>query len=286
MNKAMEAMISRNMDLSILHGRRAVDGFYLPFGYYGIGRYIDLEILSSPSNTEIDLHAVPFEEKHLQTYMQLYNTTYQNLSGSFVRDQLVWRFLLARTDVSNGATRILTCVADSNPVGYIVISGEKLIEIAIPSEYFNAVPNLLRTLNVEFICIHPRHPFYVFCRMNMNTVQRERFALDGGYMARLLNPENILNKLAPVLAPRAKAVGVSADVIRILNHEIYLGNGQVSKTQERDDIIFDKIETAIQLVLGVIRPEDILGIHWTSEKPWIPYLFPNLYYHTSAWDEV
>ncbi|MBT4512415.1 MAG: GNAT family N-acetyltransferase [Chloroflexi bacterium] len=286
MNKAIEAMISRNMDLSILHGRRAVDGLYLPFGYYGIGRYIDLEIISSPPSRETALHVVPFEEDHLQTCMQLYNTTYQNLSGSFVRDQLVWRFLLARTEVSGGMTRVMTCMSDNNPVGYLVLSGEKLVEIAIPAEYFASVPNLLYTLNIQSISVHPRHPLYIFLRANMNTMQRERFALDGGYMARFLNPGKLLNKLAPVLADRAKAVGVSDDVIRILNHEIHLGNGQVSKTQERDDITFDKIETAIQLVLGVIQPEDILGIHWTSKNPRITHLFPNLHYHTSAWDEV
>ena len=98
--------------------------------------------------------------------------------------------------------------------------------------------------------------------------------------------KKLLNKLGPTLALRAKNVGASNQAIQLLNYKIDLGSGRISKTNKQNDVIFDEPEKAILFLLGVIHPQDVMGISWNEEKPWIPYIFPNLYYHTSAWDEI
>jgi hypothetical protein len=115
---------------------------------------------------------------------------------------------------------------------------------------------------------------------------KERFALDGGYMARVLNPGSLLEKLSPVLVSRAQRSGVSGRYMSTLGQKIDLKTGRVSRSSGNSDISFNKTPTAVRLLLGVVRPEDIPGIRWSDKKPWLPNLFPQLSYHTSAWDEV
>jgi GNAT superfamily N-acetyltransferase len=284
-HKAIQVMTSRGMDLSILYGRRAVDRFYTRFGYLGIGRYVDLQLLSYPES-EISLHSIPFEREKQELCMKLYDESYQDLSGSVLRDKSVWDFLLMRIEKNMGGLRAFLILEGSSVVGYLVLMDYQLIEIAVPKYFFPAVPTLMHNLGIQSISIHPRHPFYVYCRTRINTIQKERFALDGGYMAKILNPQSLLKRLGPTLASRAKIVGASDQVIRLFDYEINLRSGEVSSTTEKNDIIFDRTDTAVQYLLGVISPRDVVGVHWTGEKPWIPYLFPGLHYHTSAWDEI
>ena len=285
MNTAIENMTSRGMDISILYGRRALDGFYPRFGYYGVGRYVDLEIIS-PFSPETSLDVVPFKEDNLEMCMELYNGTYGVLSGSVLRDRSIWEFFSARLKKGIGGFKTLICREGQDAIGYLVIFGDKLIETCLPPRVFADVPALLGSLGVKSISIHPRHPLYIYCRTRMNTIQKERFALDGGYMARILNPGSLLNKLMPAIVSRASAVGVSDNVIRLFDYECDLKSGRVSKTYGPNDIVFEKTETAVQFVLGVISPQDVAGVKWTGKKPWILYLFPELHYHTSACDEV
>ncbi|MBW1716349.1 MAG: GNAT family N-acetyltransferase [Deltaproteobacteria bacterium] len=285
MNEAISAMASRGMDFSILFGRRAVDGFYTRFGYYGIGRYIDLELLSYPKS-QMSVHDVPLERKKQELCMKLYSENYHGLSGSVLRDDSIWDFLLMRIEKKIGQIRGFLIEEAGGSVGYFITANNRLIEIAVPKQFFPSMPSLLLDLGIQYISTHPRHAFYTYCRTQMNTIQKERFALDGGYMARILNPQSLLRKMGSTLAARAALIGKSDESISIFDCQIDLGNGHISGNSRENDIIFDRKDTAIQFLLGVISPHDIVGVHWTNEKPWIPFLFPELYYHTSAWDEV
>lgn len=285
MNKATEVMTSRNMDISLVYGRRAVDGFYSMFGYYGVGRYVDLEILSSSvSKSSIDIR--PYKNNDIKKCMEFYGKTYKPLSGSVLRDCAIWKYLFLRMERGIGGFKLFICLENNKTIGYIVVSDNKLIEVSLPPGVFPFVPNLLNSLGVSSISIHPRHPLYIYCSTCLNTAQKIRFAVDGGYMARILNHGSLLKKLGPSFASRAAFIGMSGKTIRLLNYECELSRGKISKASGADDITFDKTETAVLFMLGVIHPQDVAGVKWTSKKPWIPYLFPELYYHTSAWDEV
>jgi predicted acetyltransferase len=284
-NTAIEVMTSRDTDISIVYGRRAVDGFYNQFGYYGVGRYVDLHLLSLPEK-KMSIKVVPLTRENRDLCMKFYSETYNRLPGSVIRDSSIWDFLLRRMKEEVDIFRGFLIVNGKDVIGYLILSNHKAIEIIVSKEFFPAVPHLFQKLKIDSISIHPRHPFYIFCRTRMNTVQKERFAFDGGYMARILNPMQLLTKLGPLFALRAEVVGASKQVLRILDYEIELQRGKLSGSTKGNDVIFDRPETAVHLLLGVMRPNDILGIKWAMDKPWIPLLFPELYYHTSAWDEI
>jgi hypothetical protein len=277
-------MTSRGINISVLYGRRAVDGFYSRFGYYGIGRYVDLEIIAI-SNFDKRINIIPFKREYLKTCIKLYKKTYSNLSGSILRNPPIWEFLLTRLKKGTGGFKMFLCFENQESIGYFVELDKKLVEICLPSQFFPFMPAILRSLDISSISIHQRHPFYIYCRTQMNTILKERFAIDGGYMAKILNPGFLLEKLGQTFISRASVIGVSNKSISLLGYEVDLGSGKLSKT-DKNDISFEKVGTAVLLLLGIISCKDIVGMKWTNKKPWIPYLFPELYFHTSVWDEV
>lgn len=284
MDKAIETMIARGKDVSILHGRRAMDGFYVQYGYTGIGRYTDMEV--DYPDGEFKLKAAPFQQNDFNLIKKMYDKIYRHLTGSFVRDAGVWNYLLALAKNGNGRIKIFVYKKGKESVGYFVIIDRKMVEMAVEKEHFLAVSAINRSLGVDSVALHPRHPFYIFCRTHLNTTAKERFALDGGYMARIINVQSLLKKLGPALAVKARALGAGGQVLKLLNHAINLKNGKVYNTNKINDIIFTKKAIIIRFLLRVVDPSDIEGIVWDKQKPWIPFLFKGSYYHTNAWDEV
>lgn len=285
MKEASQIMKERGMDISVLYARRALDGYYSRFGYYGIGRYVDLEIISKVQ-ADVSLNLVPFKKEDLQFCQKCYKDNYDLLSGSVGRSSDVWEFLYGRNERGIDQSRIYMFHRGNDVLGYCVIQEGKMIEMGLPSQYFSAVAGRLKFLDVNSIALHPRHPFSRYCRTRMNTIQKERLAFNGGYMAKIINPESLLRKIAPALVKRAADLGLQGQTISLLNSAIDLSTAQVTASSRGDDIVFDQIETAIQLVLGFTSLEDIPGVRWNHSKPWIPYLFPGLSYHTSRWDEI
>ena len=286
MREAVASMARRGKDISVLYGRRAVDGFYPRFGYRGVGRYADLELLDT-RNEGSDLEARPAGEGDRDALARFYANTYADLTGSMVRDAGVWKFLFAGLATGRTSQKVFLCLRGSQPIGYAVVMGEgRLVELSVPPDLLPAVPAILGGLNVKSVSLHPRHPFFIYCRTHMNTVLHERFALDGGYMARLLNPGNVLAKLADVYGCAASKLRGAGDSFTMLGYNVDLAGGKVRETTKQDDIRFVDPDAAILLLLGVIPPEDVPGVRWPEDKDWLPRLFPFLGYHTSAWDEI
>jgi N-acetylglutamate synthase-like GNAT family acetyltransferase len=287
MNAAHNRMTECGMDMSFLYGRRVMDGYYTQFGYYGINRYLDLEIISSVAD-EDKLKVLPFRKENISTIATLYNNSYLSLSGSVVRDEKIWAFLIARMNETDKPTRLLECYANESieVIGYLVISGNKLIELALADVYFPYLPNVIKKLGLNYISIHPYHPFYAYVRSNFSTIQHERFTLDGGYMGKILNPSSVLSKIYSDIFLRASNVGATDKKVRIFEYEIELSSGNISKAAGPDDIILKRNEDSIRFLLGMHRLEDYSGVYLNPDKPWLRYIFPPTGFHTSAFDEI
>jgi len=287
MNAAHKRMTQCDMDISFLHGRRAMDGYYTQLGYYGINRYIDLEIISSIVG-EDNLQVFPFSQQNISTIANLYNDTYASLSGSVVRDEKIWAFLIARMNETDKQTKLLEChfKESSEMIGYLIISGDKMIELSLPHVFFPYLPSAIKKLGLNYISIHPHHPFYTYARSNFSTLQQERFTLDGGYMGKILNPFSLLSKIYPDLFLRATGIGVSDKRIQIFGCEVELLSGTISKATGPDDIILERKEDSIRILLGMHHLDDYSGVYLNPDKPWLRYLFPSTGFHTSAFDEI
>lgn len=122
---------SRGAEIAYLFGRRAVDHFYLQFGFEGISTYDKIHI-SGFSNSEscswdeVDL-------KDLDILMNLHRESYGMLSGYMERDLDFWKFSFRRSKISNCFKLLISkkhtayaCLAD-NRIAEFAISGSNLI---------------------------------------------------------------------------------------------------------------------------------------------------------------
>jgi hypothetical protein len=289
MDKAIKEMTIRGMDLTYLHSRRAMDGHYTKFGYYGINRYNSLEILSLISNSnENALRFSAFKECNLDRIRKYYDQSYSSLSGSIVRDEKIWQFLISRINASPEHFNLLECnLCESDElIGYVLVSGDKLIELSLPAAYFNHLPLALRTARIKFISIHPFHPYYRFVRTSYSTILHERISLDGGYMGKILSPFFLISKLSMGICQKAREIGVDGENVRIAGYEIDLRSGQILEATQPDDVTFEKQGHLIRFILGMHQCSQYDGIKINKDKPWIEYLFPSSGFHTSAFDEI
>lgn len=287
MNFAHKIMTSRSNDISFLHGRRALDGYYTKSGYWGINRYLDLEIISDIKGEE-NLHVSLFKQQNIKIIRTLYDDTYENLSGSIVRDEGIWNFLTTKIKESGEQIKLLECYdnTSSDMIGYLIISGDRLVELSIPLESFPHLPMLIKRLGLKYISIHPYHPFYTYVRSNLNTIQHERYSLNGGYMGKITNHFSLLSKMSHDLWLRASKIANADDVLRIFGYEIELPTGKISKSSRQDDIVFDNECSSIRFILGLHCSGLYSGVHLNPEKPWLRYIFPPTGFHTSYLDEI
>lgn len=286
-NMAIREMQIRAYDISCLHGRRAVDGFYLQFGYIGIGRYLDLEIESRNNIIDVcDFAFIPYEKKYLKECLKIYNETYNKLSGSLIRDEKNWTFHIHKIQHLKNYGNILLCVHKGKFIGYLVICQKKLVELCLHESFFPALIKKLEVLEVSTISIHPFHPFFVYCRTNFNTILKERCVFDGGYMGKIINLGSTLKKLGSVLAKRAMGQYVSKEYLFLLGYKIDLISGKVSQSSCKPDIIITRKQTVLQFLLGTNSLLDINCIHWNKKNKWVSSIFPQTCFHTSCLDEI
>jgi len=282
-----DQMKQRGMDISYIHGRRARDGYYTQFGYYGINRYLDLEIIDSNREGQ-GLSVSPFEKQHLPELIRMHGDTYGSLSGSIVRDEKTWNYLICLVNDIGGHQNIFECYHDDSQdmVGYFIVDGHRLVEICLPPDCFTYVPATLAKEGLKYISIHPHHPLFVYLRSRISTTQHERFSLNGGYMGQILNPYSLLSKMAPDICARARKTVHMDESVRLLGCEVELGTGKVSHATQSDDVVFKTEQSAIRFLLGIDGMQNNPDVYINDEKEWIEYLFPLTGFHTSSCDET
>lgn len=287
MKTAHEEMTRRGMDIAYLYGRRAMDGYYAQFGYYGINRYLDLEIIS-PILGKPRLTVASFNPKNIEQVRKSYYETYSSLAGSVLRNERVWSFLISKIDEAKGQTELLEL--DSNGsgdmVGYIVLSQGRIIEISVPGLYYQDILVIMKERGVKYISIHPHHPFHAYVRMNFSSIQHERLSLDGGYQGKILNTQTLLKTLYSNWHKVATQIGVNKEKINIFGLEVDLESGHISGSSYAADVIFEKQGNEIHFILGLRHLEAYSGIHMNPDKPWLKYFFVSTGFYTSALDEI
>jgi predicted N-acetyltransferase YhbS len=286
MRVACDAMTARGMDLAYLHGRRAMDGYYTRFGYSCMNRYLDLEVLSSPAFDTLRLD--PCKPAEMKVIDRFYEQSYSALSGSIVRSKDIWQFLFARNASMQDAYSILLCRRgrEKRPVGYIVRSGDRVVEVAAPERMYSSLAAALCRSGVRQISIHPHHGFFRYLRSTSTTVLHERFSVDGGYLGRILNPESVLNKLAGGVCERASQIGLRKETMHLGGFRMALGGGAVQRAQAPNDVVFQHEGQFLDLLLGRQPADAQFGMRYRSGKSWIGDLFPATGFHTCAWDEI
>lgn len=280
--EAEKAMQGRGIDMAFLHARRVLDGFYTRVGYWGVNRYLNLEIGSPPRNAS-ELESLPLQKENLSELEISYASEYGKLAGSIVRNGDMWSFLIGRAAVLDQSFVVRECrVRDTGKfAGYLVLSGDTLHEAVIEADYFSSVPGLFAELQLKYLALHPFHPLFIYLRSKYSTTLTERFAIDGGYMGKIINMESFLGKYAAYVHQKS---GASPRELRLCGYALDLEKGTAKRTNNDDDIQFCDQRTCLWFLLGILEPTQIAGITMRPGISSIDTLNLGTGFHTSSWD--
>lgn len=287
METADRVMETRGLDLAFLHARRVLDGFYSKVGYGGINRYLNLEILSPPCSGS-ELTTVPAQESNISRLERCYESVYRVLTGSIIRRTDMWHFLLGKSPLVKPPYIVHECREKGSDSfeGYLISSGDTLHEAVIPENHFLSVPGLLDKLGLKHIAIHPFHPLFTFLRTTYSTTVTERYAIDGGYMGKILNMDSFLQKYVRNLQFRLRGVQLPFRTLRLSGFELDLDVGTVRRANEADDVHFDDDRILMWFLLGILQPKHISGVRINTRVGTLEQVDLATGFHTSTWDAV
>ena len=183
-------------------------------------------------------------------------------------------------------SRLLRVEYDRSLIGYIGTTGNNMVEASIEAGAVPLIPAILSELGIKSMRLHPEHPILRHCRNSYNTTVKERFAINGGYMIKLLSPRRVLKKLLPRIKMRLNLLKYTTSKITLLGLEVDVETGQVTPTNARKDIDFTDKNYAVQMLLGFLPPRNIQGLTVINDKSSPGIIFPELNFHTSELDEV
>jgi predicted N-acetyltransferase YhbS len=166
MEAAVDAAISRGIDVAMIIARRAVDGFYTRFGFWGVAQYskVTLRVATLPTNmfpkNLIDLR--PVGAADIKTCGILHAENYRNLVGYCLRTSEMWDYIFRK--VPYIGLRFDMIKINNEIAGYAIHDGQgNLHEVATSQEVLACdARNFLEAFmpDGESVTLHmpPTHP--------------------------------------------------------------------------------------------------------------------------------
>jgi len=137
--QALEKARSMGFELAVLSSRRALDGYYQKFGFWGVSADSEIRVLVRDIRLSDSVAAYPMSEDSLVVANNLYEKNYVDCAGHVLRNPNYWKYLIAKCSESN--LSIFWVESHGEKIGYAIVSPQKIIEIAI-SEVANFHPVL------------------------------------------------------------------------------------------------------------------------------------------------
>jgi hypothetical protein len=198
----------------------------------------------------------------------------------------MWRILKGKAAMVRPPFLVHECRVKSSGefAGYLVVSGDTLHEAVIEKGHLGSVPKVLEDLKVRYLAIHPFHPLFVYLRSTYSTTLTERFAVDGGYMGKILNMKSCLRKYANSIREKWQGAGMPIRNMRLCGFELDFDRGLVQETEEEEDILFADQRTCLWFLLGMLQPDQMAGVKIHSKFRSLELINLATGFHTSAWD--
>lgn len=202
MENAIKAATERGADIAIVIARRAVDGYYTRFGFWGLSQYskVKLELATLPSDKHLVQSVLlkSVTKQDLGFCATLYAANYNHLFGHCLRKPEMWEYVLNKLPFLG--LRFNLVLVDGEPVGYVVHDGAgDFHEIGVVSSdtffslrmFFAACSPGCESVTLH---IHATHPFLGRLEgADVSLTLRE--CPYGGHMVRILRPTfaNLVN---------------------------------------------------------------------------------------------
>ncbi|MFA4795183.1 GNAT family N-acetyltransferase [Leptospira kirschneri] len=187
----------RKFDLALLVARKAVDHYYVQFGFHGISSYEKISIEAKKiSLIDEKITFTPIENNLIPLYSNRYYENYFECFGRFLRTYSQWKFILHLISLRRNM-EALTILYDDEPIGYCFIQNGKVCELAVLPKFSLAtiLANLKQSNKIDQIDDWFDLPSNHLLIRNSNgfeiRVQRRECSY-GGHMARILQIEKFV----------------------------------------------------------------------------------------------
>ncbi len=196
--------------------------FYRPFGWGICGRQTVGQILSRNLPQASDgimegkggfWHVRPWRQVELNDLMALYELQYADTTGSVVRSEDYWRWIIGR----KYAHVIWVACQGETVRGYAFVKDHKVLEIASDPNYPQALKTLLGRVRAEAleraypeVIVHapPEHPVLECFRTSGKVVDQDEYE-GSASMYHVPNIDRFLALILPELSRRAVAAGTT-----------------------------------------------------------------------------
>jgi predicted acetyltransferase len=200
MRYALNLCADRGYDLSLLFARRALDGYYNRFGYWGISSYNKVSFVVPKEKgcgrgADVELGEFSFEE--IEMYNHYYDACYSNSFG-YIRRSLKHWDLIGKRLTALGGISFKTLIKQGKVEGFIVLDQSNVVEIATNIDSLGIVDiiELLRrssiygeNSNITFE-VSPDHALLQQASSGLDRAISFRSCSYGGHMVKILNVEH------------------------------------------------------------------------------------------------
>ena len=195
MKAAIKAAKMRGADIAMVIARRAVDGYYTRFGFWGLSQYskitLKMDMLSTDMRVPVSVGTKPVTAEDFKVCATLHGASYENLVGHCLRRPEMWNYILHKLPYLG--MRLDLIVVDGETAGYAIHDGKgNLHEVATVAGAPVCSPRTLLEAcapGSESVTLHipPTHPFLTGLEgADVSLTLRE--CPYGGHMVRILNP--------------------------------------------------------------------------------------------------
>lgn len=197
LNEAILECERRGSIFAILIARRAVDYFYNQFLFWGLSQYSKLTLSLPKSNfSNIEFQINPASEADIIDINTIYQNTYENLYGSFVRTTEYWRYILWKTKIQQLNFSVFK--TKERIIGYLISKENEIFELAA-APGFNLIDFLYEfqvrnSVNLFNLHVSERHPIVQeLSNIDFSIIKRQcKF---GGHMVRVINHKKLMQYL-------------------------------------------------------------------------------------------
>lgn len=235
----LEIATERGYELSFLFARKAVDRYYLRYGFHGLAAYSTLSV-EVPSTDMVKSAAMlrPANWSDSAAYSRAHECSYRHCFGSTRRTEEYWQYIHSRIGQMSGVSMLDIEIA-GRVKGYVIVGTGIVHEIALEDDCdseaaYSVVAAVGAMLNKNsgtrervYFEMAPQHSFLPLLT-GLDTTCSLRECSYGGHMGRILAPESILEKLSARIGKRLSDLDVGG-----LNFE----RGRLTLRWDGDDCV-------------------------------------------------
>jgi len=203
--KAVHARLeSEGFNLSYLIARKAVDYYYLKFGYYGIPAHEKLIVKEKKTSKAVYTicNKYHLSDELISKVNIWYRKAYRNTLGFTERSKKFWLFTLKRIAVLSNHN-FLIIFKNNNPAGYIIRNMNEVLELGFDKSCDNNLiaDSIIKKTKIKEFCIPHTHMLAEGLR-NEDVIYQSRLCDYGAHMFKLINYQG-LESVRSVLGLRA-----------------------------------------------------------------------------------